>query len=366
MTFSASSQKVSDLDTGYNLYRMDIQYDYSLDRLIAAGIPDDQSYVDAVLAQALPLLPVHIEAPKFACSAFGVQSPGGDQLMGRNYDFKNDTSAMVVYAQPKDGYRSVAVAALDNVKANAATGSLSSKLACLTAPFLCLDGMNEKGMAIAVLTLDSAPTRQATGKPVIATTLAIRLVLDRAATTAEAVALLKEYDMFASSGRDHHFFLSDATGDSRIVEYDCQSEGRSLVATPVRTATNFFEIYKDRVLPSQHNDIYGHGRERYDAIEAILTENEGKATLDVAWQALKAASQAPSPEDVTSNTQWVHRVQQNRPYRPACPAAGLERGLSIRFGNQQPCKINETRSPLPSRSSCLKPATAPCPSSGWA
>lgn len=34
----------------------------------------------------------------------------------------------------------------------------------------------------------------------IATTPCIRLVLDRAATTAEAVELLSKYDMFASSG----------------------------------------------------------------------------------------------------------------------------------------------------------------------
>ena len=59
-----------------------------------------------------------------------------------------------------------------------------------------------------VLTLDSDPTYQQTGKPMIATTLAIRLVLDRAATTAEAVELLSKYDMFASSGRDYHFYIT--------------------------------------------------------------------------------------------------------------------------------------------------------------
>jgi len=35
--------------------------------------------------------------------------------------------------------------------------SLKKKLATLTAPFICLDGMNEKGVSIAVLTLDSEP-----------------------------------------------------------------------------------------------------------------------------------------------------------------------------------------------------------------
>ena len=52
------------------------------------------------------------------------------------------------------------------------------------------------------------------------------------------------------------------------------------------------------------NGIYGHGRERYDAIEEILTANAGAITPDIAWQALQASSQAPNPENVTSNTQW--------------------------------------------------------------
>ena len=196
-----SIRKLTDYEN-YNLYRMDIDYAYDLDRLIDRGITDNQSMINAILAEALPYLPIHMKAPNFGCSAFCTQGTDGHTLMGRNYDFKNDTSAMLVYCTPKDGYASVAFAALDNINANTPDASMAKKLATLTAPFICLDGMNEKGVSIAVLTLDSDPTYQQTGKPMIATTLAIRLVLDRAATTAEAVELLSKYDMFASSGRD--------------------------------------------------------------------------------------------------------------------------------------------------------------------
>ena len=228
----------------------------------------------------------------------------GDALMGRNYDFKNDTSSMLVYCAPKNGYRSVAFAALDNVSANTPEANMKQKLATLTAPFICLDGLNEKGVSIAVLTLDSEPTYQQTGKPMIATTLAIRLVLDRAATTQEAVDLLRGYDMFASSGRDYHFYITDSTGDGRVIEYDCESETRELKDTPMRAITNFYGLYIDQVLPNQKNGIYGHGRERYDAMEAIFDAQEGAFTEETAWDALKAAQQLPNPEDITSNTQW--------------------------------------------------------------
>ena len=211
----AALQKITDYSDGYNLYRMDIRYRYSLNDLLARGITDDQSMVDAILEEALPLLPVTIQAPSFGCTAFAVVEQDGTACMGRNYDFRYDTSAMVVYCSPQDSYRSVAFAALDNIQANTPEQSLKTRLATLTAPFICLDGMNEKGVSIAVLTLDSEPTYQQTGKPTITPTLAIRLVLDHAATTAEAVALLREYDMFASGGRDYHFYITDASDSSQ-------------------------------------------------------------------------------------------------------------------------------------------------------
>ena len=82
----SSIQKVTDYDE-YNLYRMDVKYDYDLDRLIEYGITDNQSFVDAIVKEALPILPVHIKAPDFGCSAFTLQEADGNVLMGRNYDF---------------------------------------------------------------------------------------------------------------------------------------------------------------------------------------------------------------------------------------------------------------------------------------
>ena len=96
----------------YNLYRMDVTYDYSIDDVINYGITDNQSMIDAILKETLPLLPIHMKAPQFGCSAFATVQDR-HIVMGRNYDFKRDTSAMLVYCTPKDGYKSVALAALD-------------------------------------------------------------------------------------------------------------------------------------------------------------------------------------------------------------------------------------------------------------
>ena len=299
-----SIEQLTDYEDGYNLYRMDVKYDYSIENVINRGIEDDQMMIDSMLKEVLPLLPVKMKAPNFGCTSFSLTDTDGDVHMGRNYDFKSDTSAMLVYCTPKDGYKSVAVAALDNVSANVPDENIKKKLASLASPFICLDGINEKGVSISVLTLDSEPVRQNTGKPVISTTLAIRLVLDRAATTEEAVELLRSYDMYSSAGRDYHFYITDASGDGRVVEYDCESETRELVATPTEAVTNFFIIYKEKALPNQKNGIYGHGRERYDAVMKVLEEEKGNYTNDTVWKAMKSAAQNPNPVDVTSNTQW--------------------------------------------------------------
>lgn len=65
----ASIRRITDYADGYNLYCMDVKYDYDLEAIVAYGITDDQSTVDAILQEALPLLPVSIEVPNFGCSA---------------------------------------------------------------------------------------------------------------------------------------------------------------------------------------------------------------------------------------------------------------------------------------------------------
>jgi hypothetical protein len=60
----ASIKKLFDYADGYNLYSMNICYDYDLDAVIARGVGDDQSMVDSFVKEALPLIPVHIELPR--------------------------------------------------------------------------------------------------------------------------------------------------------------------------------------------------------------------------------------------------------------------------------------------------------------
>lgn len=300
----ASIKKLTDYDE-LNIYTMEVFYDYNLDNLTPVGMYDNQAMLNTILEEAMPGVGANITAPQYGCSAFTLKADDGKVYMGRNYDFRFDSSAMQVYCHPKDGYASVGYAALDNLGFNDPFASSANTAACLAAPFVCLDGMNEKGVSIAVLTLSSEPTAQKTGKPVLATPILIRMVLDRAATTKEAIDLIAQYDCFATSGRDYHYYITDASGDGVVVEWDCEKADRPMVVTPLRTITNYYAMYEDQVEPYKVHEKYGRGRERRDHIEETIEAAAGNTSLTTAWDAAKSASQKPDPTSIVSNTQWT-------------------------------------------------------------
>ena len=83
---------------------------------------------------------------------------------------------------------------------------------------------------------DDEQTHQQTDKVDLTTTTAIRLLLDKAATVDEAIALLGQYDMNSSIGAAHHLSLADASGKSVVVEY----VGGEMLFTETKVVTNHY------------------------------------------------------------------------------------------------------------------------------
>jgi hypothetical protein len=84
---------------------------------------------------------------------------------------------------------------------------------------LPFDGVNEKGVAMALLAVPEIQFDTDENKVTLNTTTAIRLVLDKAATVDEAVKLLRDYNIYFSANVNCHYLIADATGKSVIVEY---------------------------------------------------------------------------------------------------------------------------------------------------
>ena len=145
-----------------------------------------------------------------------------------------------------------------------------------------MDGVNEKGLAAAILEIKTKPTKQKTGKKSITTPIAIRAILDKCQNVDEAIALLKQYDMRDLIFANYHYQFADAEGNSAIVEYvnnemhiirqNYQGENLKL--------TNYF-------LTEGGDNRKEMGRDRYKRIDDKLCECEHKISEEDAMKLLE-------------------------------------------------------------------------------
>ncbi len=213
----------------------------------------------------------------FGCSTFVVKGESG-AIFGRNFDW-NTCDAMVITSKPSRGYASISTISLNFLQL--AAGRLSGDEQVYAALYAPLDGMNEKGLAVSVnMIQDFATIDQDTGKDDITTTTAIRLMLNKAATVEEALALLEQYDLHASFGMMIHFAIADNSGRGVVVEYI----DNKMVVTETPVVTNFYiaEGNKQGIGTQQSHT-------RFDILTKALADHE-IMTMDDARDALDSVS----------------------------------------------------------------------------
>ena len=319
----AMLHSMKDLDGTGRLYEINYTADYMLDKVLAAGITKSNdlfNYVAYLLFDNKPNESANVSYGA-GCSAFAVPDPKSkDFLMGRNYDYRHSnntgyvaTSAILVHTAPEGGKKSISMVDGLNLiyygQGFYTDGNTDLSL-LMGLPYAALDGINEDGFAIGILALKEKQTEQLSNKPKISPTVAIRLLLDRASTVEEAVAMLDNYamDMRGNGRSNYHYFMADATGDYAIVEYtipDGDSIPRFMEVLKgndtLRCVTNFY------VSPSMAGTTDGwgssHGLDRYDTLRNNLLINNYMLSEDAAMGLLEKVAQAPT-EELTSQTQW--------------------------------------------------------------
>ena len=310
------------------IYEMNYTVDYKLDEALNAGIVGTTSLTRFVVTHLFDSIPSAKSVSlsyDAGCSAFACPDPSsGNFLMGRNFDFNHrdpDTKERVmipliaVHTAPAGGKKSVSF--VDGQFVKYESGFYTKKgndLSMLMAlPYLLLDGINEDGFAVSVLKLDGLPTAQSDSpNKKIFTTVAMRMLLDRASTVKEAKEMLKDYSMYMDTdSASYHFFMADAKGDFAIVEYtnpDTKLNPNRLEelsgADTLRCVTNFY------VSPTMYATPHGmrhslHGKERYDSLRAGLLRHNYKMTPEEALDLLKVVAQGPDGyQGSTGFTQW--------------------------------------------------------------
>ncbi len=278
-----STIKLSD-----SIYLLDYRCDYHLPELLEKGV----SSIGGLMAFAADSLTFGARVFRpgtdegAGCTTFEAFTPQGGHILARNFDFRT-APCFVVWTHPDGGYASISV--VDNnfmAYGNATRLNAANSFRTLLAPYCCVDGMNEKGLAIAVLQLRAKATNQTeSGKKDITTTAMIRAVLDTCADVDEAVELIKSYNMHDSLWTNYHYQIADSRGRSAVVEYIdnvLHVYGRGGAAYPVAGS-----VYEDDGL----NQLYAanfsltkdigafkieqHGEDRIEAVKSVLRAKDG-------------------------------------------------------------------------------------------
>ena len=276
------------------------------------------------------------------CSAFITENEEGEVITGRSYDFPHKDANgdptglnVLVKCSPEGKYKSVGIADIGLLSvvglpyyAGAFDGNVS-RIPLMFAPYLCMDGMNEKGLTVSILALDlkdgETPMHQTEeGKRTLMVNAVLRQLLDNCATLEEAVDLVEDVNISSTFGYDYHLFVTDAAGNSAVFEWRYSD----FTVTYTDAVTNFYVGYDDAcdcysgdrlkdsfVVPEnadrEYRYGYGHGYGRFKMLAETLFEHISDAgtartemTDEDAMELLSDVSQEYDPEAMTSLTQY--------------------------------------------------------------
>ena len=289
---------VKELDDG--LYYMEYKGDDGFDELMARGggktSAEVAGYVMNFLSKGYYHPSVSPVPAQYGCSALTTHTPENGVLMGRNFDFSSATG-LILHTIPKRGYETITTFNVEFFgfdKDWKPEGFVNQYMA-LSSLFFALDGINEKGLAVADLMAgDDAVTHQETGKPALTTTSAISYLLKNAATVDEALELLRGIDMHSDIGSAHHYAMADASGKSVVVEY---VDNEFVVVYSPAAANHYLCEQKLNV------GLY-EGDHRYDFLRQQLQDAGGKMDVEQLTRAIASVSQ-PQAQENWLGTAWT-------------------------------------------------------------
>lgn len=216
-----------------------------------------------------------------ACTIFSATG-GSNKIYGRNRDMYDQNTALLLFTHPRNGYASVSLVDLSQLGADPGGFLLWRRLLLLVAPLLPTEGMNEHGLTIAKADVQSDDPPYDKAKETLLFRTAMRVVLDQAKTTQEAIELLAGYNI-SFGGGGGHFLIADPTGDSAIVEYFENEVKVIRNPDPWQVITNFNV--------ANTTDMSEEGSyERFKITDDALRERDGVLSMEEGMVLLNNAS----------------------------------------------------------------------------
>jgi hypothetical protein len=256
-------KKISD----FPVYFLKYKGDYHFSEYLKSGTRPDLSYSNS----------------KWGCTCFSTKNSNNEVIFGRNFDW-DYCVPLLLFTQPDNGYASISMVDLEYLgyKQNNLPDSPENLSGLSNAPYLPFDGMNEKGVAVGMMAIPSAKPPNNSSLVTIGELEALRLILDYAANTNEALELLKNYNI-RMDNTPIHYLISDSSGKSAIVEF-VNGDMKIIPNTEnFIISTNF--IISNTQAPENVTCW------RYNTGYSILKNKKGNLTMDESGNLLKEVSQ---------------------------------------------------------------------------
>lgn len=262
-----------------HVYTFEYKGDYGFKAFLEQGGAKTDAEMAAYIAGFLSkgYVKTDIQGPDAGCSTIT-----SGKLFCRNFDWESKSHYVVIKTDPDDGYASISTSAFTFLGMGEDWHPIAGMdgMVALASIYVPLDGMNEKGLCVSDLVeIDGSIYVPDTEKPDLTIVAAIRLVLDYAKDTDEAVRLLSQYDVFPSVNSAHHLAISDSNENNVVVEW----RNGEIMVTETSIATNHC-LAEDIDSP-----ITEESKKRF----ATLAENHSQfGTYEDGLLALKEASYA--------------------------------------------------------------------------
>ncbi len=259
-------------------YSMEYHGDYHFNKYLSKGACNIDEFSTFINETLIYDGKKKINRGKFGCGVFTARNLEGDVIFARNMDCEC-AIPMMIRLNEGDNYKSLALlnmAELDWDENTYETLETDAKLT-LAAPYSPSDGINEHGLAVAIMT-DSKAIYPKNNTITLFDETIPRLILDRAKTVDEAIEYVKNYNLFYCVA-PLHYMVADPTGASAVIEF---ADGTMAVTKKIKNyqvATNF----------TLYNNPYheGFGKDRYENIDNELESCKGIISENDALELLK-------------------------------------------------------------------------------
>ena len=260
--------KIVQLDD-YPLFVMNYIGDYGFHNYLNTGISKNKYYLQEDLKS-------------WGCTCFSAMADSC-KIFGRNFDYYHHI-ALILYTHSSYAYSSISVTDITYLgfSENSSLEQVEHTSSVTGSPYCSMDGLNEKGVSIGLMSVPGAQPPFDPNKISLGCLDIIRLILDYAANTEEAVSLIQKYN-FKDEEHPVHYLISDRNGNSVVIEF---VNGELKVIhnnEPLQVSTNFIITGSNAPLSTTCW--------RYNSAYKSLKSTNGFIDKSAAMNILKSVSQ---------------------------------------------------------------------------